>query len=110
MIREIGLTLITAGVVVLLFVVYGLVGTNAAEAHNQDQLRNWDGHEGGWWAENAAIYDRILGGYHAALLDAAAAIHPSPDQEKGDFDWSSKSQQSTTSSSTYTCPKVSLVK
>lgn len=38
-IREIGLSLITAGVVVLLFVVYGLVGTNVAEAHNQDQLR-----------------------------------------------------------------------
>lgn len=38
-IREIGLSLITAGVVVLLFVLYGLVGTNVAEARSQDHLR-----------------------------------------------------------------------
>lgn len=38
-IREIGLGLITAGVVVLLFVLYGLVGTNVAEARSQGHLR-----------------------------------------------------------------------
>jgi sortase A len=38
-IREIGLSLITAGVVVLLFVLYGLVGTNVAEARSQNHLR-----------------------------------------------------------------------
>ena len=38
-IREIGFDLITAGVVVLLFVGYQLWGTGLAEAHSQDQLR-----------------------------------------------------------------------
>jgi sortase A len=42
-IREIGLGLITAGVVVLLFVAYQLFGTNIAEANSQSQLRQqWD--------------------------------------------------------------------
>src|SRR5579859_2004442 len=38
-VREIGLALITAGVVVLLFVAYQLFGTNIVEAHNQQQLK-----------------------------------------------------------------------
>jgi sortase A len=38
-IREVGFDLITAGVVVLLFVGYQLWGTGLAEAHSQDQLR-----------------------------------------------------------------------
>jgi sortase A len=43
LIREIGLGLITAGVVVLLFVGYQLFGTNIAEANSQNQLRQqWD--------------------------------------------------------------------
>jgi sortase A len=39
LVREIGLSLITAGVVVLLFVGYQLFGTNIAEANSQNQLR-----------------------------------------------------------------------
>ena len=39
-IREIGFNLITAGVVVLLFVTYQLWGTGFAEAHSQSQLKN----------------------------------------------------------------------
>ena len=38
MVREIGLALVTAGFVVLLFVVYELVGTNLSEEHSQAQL------------------------------------------------------------------------
>lgn len=37
-IREVGLTLITAGVIILLFVLYQLVGTNFTEHHNQSVL------------------------------------------------------------------------
>lgn len=37
-IREIGLALITAGVIVLLFVLYQLFGTNLTEAHHQSTL------------------------------------------------------------------------
>jgi sortase A len=37
-VREVGLGLITAGVIVLLFVVYQLLGTNFAEEHSQQQL------------------------------------------------------------------------
>ncbi len=38
-IRELGLTLITAGFVILLFVVYQLFGTGLAEAHSQASLK-----------------------------------------------------------------------
>lgn len=38
-VREIGLTLITLGVIVLLFVAYQLFGTNIAEAHSQSNLK-----------------------------------------------------------------------
>jgi len=38
-IRELGLTLITAGFVILLFVAYQLVGTGVAEAHSQASLK-----------------------------------------------------------------------
>jgi sortase A len=37
-VREVGLALVAAGVVVLLFVVYELFGTNVAEQHSQAQL------------------------------------------------------------------------
>lgn len=37
-VREVGLALITAGVIVLLFVVYQLFGTNLTEEHNQSTL------------------------------------------------------------------------
>ena len=37
-VREVGLGLVTAGVVLLAFVAYQLVGTNFAEEHNQQQL------------------------------------------------------------------------
>ena len=36
--REIGLALVTAGLVVLLFVAYELVGTNLSEEHSQARL------------------------------------------------------------------------
>jgi sortase A len=39
--REVGLALVTAGLVVLLFVAYELVGTNLAEQHSQARLA-WD--------------------------------------------------------------------
>jgi sortase A len=43
LVREVGLGLITAGVVVLLFVGYQLWGTNIAEANSQNQLRQqWE--------------------------------------------------------------------
>ena len=38
LLREVGLALVTAGLVVLLFVVYELVGTNLTEEHSQSQL------------------------------------------------------------------------
>ncbi|MCU4185090.1 class E sortase [Acidiferrimicrobium sp. IK] len=38
-VREVGLGLITAGVIVLLFVAYQLFGTNLTEAHNQAALK-----------------------------------------------------------------------
>ncbi len=38
LVREVGLALVTAGLVVLLFVVYELVGTNLSEEHSQAQL------------------------------------------------------------------------
>ena len=38
LVREVGLALVTAGFVVLLFVVYELVGTNLSEEHSQAQL------------------------------------------------------------------------
>jgi sortase A len=38
LVREVGLALVAAGVVVLLFVVYELVGTNFSEEHSQAQL------------------------------------------------------------------------
>ena len=36
--REVGLALVTAGLVVLLFVAYELVGTNLSEEHSQARL------------------------------------------------------------------------
>ena len=38
-VREIGLALITAGVIILLFVAYELLGTGIAEAHSQSSLK-----------------------------------------------------------------------
>lgn len=38
-VREVGLALITLGVIVLLFVAYELLGTNIAEAHSQSNLK-----------------------------------------------------------------------
>lgn len=38
LLREVGLALVTAGLVVLLFVLYELVGTNLTEEHSQSQL------------------------------------------------------------------------
>ena len=38
LVRELGLALLTAGFVVLLFVAYDLVGTNLSEQHSQSQL------------------------------------------------------------------------
>jgi len=38
LVRELGLALVTAGFVVLLFVVYELVGTNLTEEQSQAQL------------------------------------------------------------------------
>ena len=38
-VRELGLALITLGVIVLLFVAYELLGTNIAEAHSQSNLK-----------------------------------------------------------------------
>jgi sortase A len=38
-VREVGLALITAGFIILLFVAYQLFGTNLTEAHNQDVLK-----------------------------------------------------------------------
>ncbi|HUE59508.1 MAG TPA: sortase, partial [Acidimicrobiales bacterium] len=38
--REVGLALITLGVIVLLFVAYELLGTNIAEAHSQSNLKS----------------------------------------------------------------------
>jgi sortase A len=43
-IREVGLALITAGVVVLLFVAYQLFGTNIAEANSQQKLKQQFNH------------------------------------------------------------------
>jgi len=45
LIREIGLSLVTAGVVVLLFVGYQLFGTNIAEANSQSRLRQLFEHQ-----------------------------------------------------------------
>lgn len=39
LVREVGLELITLGVIVLLFVAYQLFGTNIAEAHSQENLK-----------------------------------------------------------------------
>lgn len=38
---------------------------------NAEQLRAWDGDEGGYWADHASYFDRSVAGYHEALLDAA---------------------------------------
>jgi SAM-dependent methyltransferase len=38
---------------------------------NREQLRNWDGDEGAYWAAHAGAYDRMMRPYHGALLDAA---------------------------------------
>jgi sortase A len=38
-VREVGLALITAGVIILAFVAYQLLGTNLTEAHNQSRLK-----------------------------------------------------------------------
>ncbi|MDQ2724318.1 MAG: sortase [Actinomycetota bacterium] len=39
-VRELGLGLITAGVIILAFVAYQLLGTNLTEAHNQSRLKS----------------------------------------------------------------------
>ena len=42
-----------------------------ADPANADQLRNWDGHDGAYWAAHADQFDRSLAAYLAPLLDAA---------------------------------------
>jgi SAM-dependent methyltransferase len=39
---------------------------------NLDQLRAWDGDEGGYWAANADAFERGIAGFDTAFLDAAA--------------------------------------
>ena len=39
---------------------------------NAEQLRAWDGNEGGYWAANAEYFDRAMAGYHHRLLEVAA--------------------------------------
>ncbi len=58
-VREIGLGLITLGVIVLLFVAYQLFGTNLTEAHNQQALKK----------------------QFAAAAGPAKTAHPAPPQE-----------------------------
>jgi len=38
---------------------------------NQEQLRAWDGDEGGCWAAHADHFDRAIAAYHSALMEAA---------------------------------------
>ena len=58
-VREIGLTLITLGVIVLLFVAYQLWGTSIAEAHSQANLKksftSQVAHNQGTGADNPAV-------------------------------------------------------
>jgi SAM-dependent methyltransferase len=51
-----------------------MTATNAVpvDSSNIEQLRAWDGDEGGYWADNADYFDRSVAGYHQRLLDAAA--------------------------------------
>jgi len=41
------------------------------DPNNTRQLSDWDGEHGQYWAEYADFYDRALGRYHPALLEAS---------------------------------------
>jgi SAM-dependent methyltransferase len=51
-----------------------MAATNAVpvDSSNIEQLRAWDGHEGGYWADNAEYFDRAVAVYHERLLATAA--------------------------------------
>ncbi len=51
-----------------------MTATNAlpVDSSNIDQLRAWDGDEGGYWADNAAYFDRAIAVHHERLLATAA--------------------------------------
>ena len=51
-----------------------MTATNAVpvDSSNIEQLRAWDGHEGGYWADNAEYFDRSVSAYHERLLATAA--------------------------------------
>jgi SAM-dependent methyltransferase len=42
------------------------------DASNTEQVRAWDGDEGGYWAEHADDFDRAVAPHHARLMAAAA--------------------------------------
>ena len=48
--------------------------TNAVQVDpsNVEQLRAWDGDEGGYWADNAEYFDRSVAPYHQRLMAVAA--------------------------------------
>jgi SAM-dependent methyltransferase len=45
--------------------------TVPVDATNADQLQEWDGEHGNYWATHADHYDRAMAGYHHGLLAAA---------------------------------------
>lgn len=51
-----------------------MAATNAVpvDSSNVEQLRAWDGDEGGYWADHAEHFDRSVAVYHERLLTAAS--------------------------------------
>lgn len=49
-----------------------MVDTLPVHPANRDQLRAWDGVEGGYWADHAEAFERSMAGYDRAFFDAAA--------------------------------------
>jgi sortase A len=78
LIREIGLGLITAGVVVLLFVGYQLFGTNIAEAASQNQLRQQWEHQVAPQAETPTTSATVPGTTSAPITTAPPATVVGP--------------------------------
>jgi sortase A len=78
LIRELGLSLITAGVVVLLFVGYQLFGTNIVEANSQNQLRQQWEHQVVPTTEPAPVVSTAPGTTVAPVTTAPATTAPAP--------------------------------
>jgi len=72
-VREVGLALVTAGFVVLLFVAYELVGTNLSEEHSQALLaRDF----------NAAVAGALPAGTPITTVPAGTSPKHGPSREK----------------------------